>query len=258
MKIFFASKTMLIFLPAALVLSACGGAQTDSPNMKDPSEKLLAGKGQWNLVEDEKSVDPLARNMAARATVHPQGEAYSVAATPAPVNVPDGKTDPLANMSFRVLRLERQMGDLRRDVDTLLPDNRAMTISSVSDMASAPVSSAPAPAAASSWMINGLRAGEHPGKTRIVLDASASGAYTVEIDNTEKVLIINLPGARWSGPPQADLKTSIVSGYSVQNAAGGDLVIVVSLNRAARIASKMIIPPSGNSGTRIVIDLAPE
>src|SRR5690606_31721962 len=87
------------------------------------------------------------------------------------------------------------------------------------------VASAPEPVQASaaraegalgaSSTVTALRLGEHPGKTRIVLDMAGAGPYTFEVDNGEKILLVTLPQSAWSAAMQeAAADYSMISGYT--------------------------------------------
>ncbi len=144
--------------------------------------------------------------------------------------------------------------------------------------APAPVQMAPMPSAApmptmnaqqKSHMISGgktiagssgvtvgrLRTGEHPDKSRIVLDASGPTTYRYDLDNEEMLLVIELPQAGWTGKMQETIRKSpVIAGYSVHPFNGGSRVIV-QLKKRTSIAYEIAIRPNGNKNYRIVIDL---
>lgn len=110
--------------------------------------------------------------------------------------------------------------------------------------------------AASGATIRELRTGEHKDKTRIVLDASGPASYRYDLDNGEKLLVIELPGTSWSGATQKSYKRSpILASYNVYPMDGGGSRVVVQLKKATSVSYETVIKPNGNKNYRIVIDL---
>lgn len=118
----------------------------------------------------------------------------------------------------------------------------------------------PAPAAVSSGVnITALRTGEHPGKTRIVLDVSSKADFTADLDNAEKILVVDLPGAGWSAAAKKsfDAASRLIS-YEVNAGNGGKgSLLVIKLKSDAAILYKGTMPADSGSGTKIVIDIGP-
>jgi hypothetical protein len=104
-----------------------------------------------------------------------------------------------------------------------------------------------------------LRIGEHPDKTRLVLDASGPAAYQADLDNDENLLIVELPGAGWAGTKEgSSAKSPLIKSWSVQpleNGKGNRLII--QLKKAALIISQSTLPPGNGNPFKIVIDLKP-
>jgi len=110
--------------------------------------------------------------------------------------------------------------------------------------------------AAGSATINRLRTGEHKDKTRIVLDASGPTSYRYDLDNSENILVIELPNASWSGKQQETIRKSpLVASYNVYPASGGGSRVVIQLKRSTSIKYEIAIRPNGNKNYRIVLDL---
>jgi len=120
--------------------------------------------------------------------------------------------------------------------------------------AAAPVA---APQAQSSGVaIKQIRVGEHSDKTRFVFDLSGNTDFKYDVDNGEKILTLNIPGASYSGAPQARVAQSpIVSGYTVTPDANG-VTVAVQLKSAAAVKAAQIIPPSEGYGPRLIVDVA--
>jgi N-acetylmuramoyl-L-alanine amidase len=109
---------------------------------------------------------------------------------------------------------------------------------------------------ASGVSVMDIRIGEHPGKTRIVLDASGKAAFTADLDNQEKILVIEISGVGWSAAMQQTLSASpLVSSYRVETMDGGGTMLIVQLKRAAVISYKGTMDDAATGGQRLIIDL---
>lgn len=124
----------------------------------------------------------------------------------------------------------------------------------------APAAQSPPPAATPSGVsVTALRTGEHPGKTRIVLDVSGTSSFTADLDNAEKILVIDIPGAAWS----AETKKNFAAGsrlvsYEVNAGAGGKgSLLVIKLKADAAILYKGTMKADSGTGSKIVIDIGP-
>lgn len=103
--------------------------------------------------------------------------------------------------------------------------------------------------------IYGIRIGEHSGKTRIVLDSNTKTAFSTDIDNNEKIMIIELSNADWTAKAAQSFKKSpFISSFKVESSGNGQLVIF-QLKRNASIGYKADIGALTGSGRRFVIDL---
>ncbi len=100
-----------------------------------------------------------------------------------------------------------------------------------------------------------VRSGEHPGKSRLVLDSNANAAYTIDIDNNENVMVVDLPNTLWTAPTSKDFaKSSIISSYTVEKSDAGNLLII-QLKKNAKVGYKAVLPSNSGAGKRIVIDV---
>jgi hypothetical protein len=100
---------------------------------------------------------------------------------------------------------------------------------------------------------SGLRIGAHPDYTRLVIDISGKTDFSVDIDNSEKILLIQMPDVQWGGAPSSAAVNGVVKSWSANAGAGGQgSLLSVSLNKAASIKSRQIL----DSPPRVVIDLS--
>ncbi|MCB9990420.1 MAG: AMIN domain-containing protein [Rhodospirillales bacterium] len=104
--------------------------------------------------------------------------------------------------------------------------------------------------------VHKLRTGEHPDKTRIVLDVSGPASYRYDLDNKEHLLVIELPGANWAAPTQwkAKSKSPLLASYSVTPMDNGQRV-VIQLKKDTSVKYETVIKANGYKDYRIVIDL---
>ena len=103
-----------------------------------------------------------------------------------------------------------------------------------------------------------LRAGEHADKVRLVLDTNQKTDFSIDLDNEEKLIIIELPEARWLGKETKSFKYSkLLESYSVEKINGGKgTMIVLSLKKSTQIIQEKRLSPDGKTPYhRIYFDL---
>jgi len=110
------------------------------------------------------------------------------------------------------------------------------------------------PPASQGTTVYDVRVGEHPGKTRIVLDTNTKASFSIDVDNNEKIMVVDLPNAKWTAAASKNLSSKTLSSYRVEEAGEGNLLIF-QLKKSAEILSQKEIPGTAGSGRRIVIDL---
>lgn len=102
-----------------------------------------------------------------------------------------------------------------------------------------------------------VRIGEHPGKTRIVMDTSATLDFNIHNENQGHVLIIDLPATGWDAAPVMEaLNSPLIEGYQTQADGNGGVRLFVTLRQNVRVLWAEALEPAGESGHRIVIDVA--
>jgi hypothetical protein len=105
-----------------------------------------------------------------------------------------------------------------------------------------------------------VRIGEHGNKTRLVIDLAGNTKpdVTYDLDNTEKVLLIEMPETAWGGTKSGSAKASaFVNGWSVEDSENGGANLVVQLKKGAKILSTEYLSSNGKDSARLVIDLGP-
>ncbi|MBN8520802.1 MAG: hypothetical protein J0L77_02735 [Alphaproteobacteria bacterium] len=117
---------------------------------------------------------------------------------------------------------------------------------------------APAPPAQGTQITN-LRVGEHADKTRLVFDAGSSSVkirYTVDLDNGEKILVLELPDSGWSAPATQNFTGApILVSYKTEKSASGGTLVIFQLKNPAKILYQGQLTGDGK-GTRLILDLA--
>ncbi len=125
--------------------------------------------------------------------------------------------------------------------------------------AQAPVNRGPRPVTnGGSAIVSGVRVGDHPGKVRLVFDVTKKTNYTLDLDNNENLLIVELPNAKWKTPTASESfgKLPVLKSYKVDQANGGaGNIFIMQLKKPTQILMQGKYPALSGSGERIVIDL---
>lgn len=116
-----------------------------------------------------------------------------------------------------------------------------------------------APAAGGN-MVTAVRIGEHGTKTRLVMDLTAKTKpeFKYDLDNGEKLLLVEMPSSGWGGAESGKPANSpIIAGWSVQKGASGGSSVAIQLKKNARILSTEFLKAEGKDPARLVMDIAP-
>lgn len=114
-----------------------------------------------------------------------------------------------------------------------------------------------ADSAAQKGAVRQLRIGEHPDKTRIVMDATAGLDFNIHNENQGRVLIVDLPAAGWDTAASMQAANSpLIESYQSQPDGNGGTRLFLSLKKDVRVLWAEALAPVGGKGHRIVIDLA--
>jgi len=105
--------------------------------------------------------------------------------------------------------------------------------------------------------VSSLRVGQHSGKLRLVMDVNKKTAYTIDLDNQERILIIELPEAQWSAAAQKNFGGSpLLSSYSTESINDGQGTrVIMTLKKATTLMKSEALPPGSNPYYRIYADL---
>jgi len=118
---------------------------------------------------------------------------------------------------------------------------------------------APAPAAPATLpLVMGARIGEHPDRTRFVVELSDPvDMRTFTLNNPNRV-VIDMPAVRWhlEGPPRPTGNGAVKS-YRYGMFRPGNARFVIDLNQPVTVSDALVLPPEDGHGYRVVIDLFP-
>jgi N-acetylmuramoyl-L-alanine amidase len=119
---------------------------------------------------------------------------------------------------------------------------------------------APAPAAAAvkQAVVMGARIGEHPDRTRFVVELSEPVEMRTFTLNNPNRVVIDMPAVRWhlEGPPRPSGNGAVRS-YRYGMFRPGNARFVIDLNKPVVVSDALVLPPENGMGYRVVIDLFP-
>lgn len=106
--------------------------------------------------------------------------------------------------------------------------------------------------------VTAVRIGNHPDKTRLVLDVSGSAAFDYKMDNKKNVLVVTLKGAKWSTEVKRVFSDHpLLLAYLAKPRSNGDTFLAIKMKKPAQLLFKATYPPTAGKGYRIVFDVAP-
>lgn len=107
--------------------------------------------------------------------------------------------------------------------------------------------------------ISNVRFGNHEGgKSRIVIDVASASAFTYDIDNKEKILVIEVPGTVWNAGPltRQIADNPLIKTLSSQPDGEGGTTMVIELSGPAQVLWAQSLPQASGSGNRLVFDIS--
>jgi N-acetylmuramoyl-L-alanine amidase len=113
-------------------------------------------------------------------------------------------------------------------------------------------------AAVKEAVVMGARIGEHPDRTRFVVELSDPVAMRTFTLNNPNRVVIDMPAVRWhlEGPPRPSGNGAVRS-YRYGMFRPGNARFVIDLNQPVVISDALVLPPENGYGYRVVIDLFP-
>ncbi|HEU4839345.1 MAG TPA: hypothetical protein VFS88_08045, partial [Micavibrio sp.] len=119
---------------------------------------------------------------------------------------------------------------------------------------------APVSAAALENSVTGVRIGEHGSKTRLVFDlkGKAKPAFKYDLDNAEKLLLVDMAATGWAGGTAGRPKSPLIDSWAVTESVAGGSSVAIQLKKSARVISTQFLGPEGKDPARLVVDIAPQ
>ena len=103
-----------------------------------------------------------------------------------------------------------------------------------------------------------IRIGVYKNKTRVVLELSRDVRYKIFTLSAPYRIVLDLPDIKWAVPATTvRLKGGIIAGLRYGQFQPGNARVVLDLISPGIAGGSFIIPPAGNFGPRIVIDIRP-
>lgn len=109
-----------------------------------------------------------------------------------------------------------------------------------------------------SAVVTGVRVGKHSDKVRVVFDVTKDTNFTVDLDNGENILVVEMPNALWKMPVNQESfgRMPIVKSYKVDSFNNGQgNIFVLQLKQPTKILLQQKFPALSGGGKRVVIDL---
>ncbi len=257
-------KLSIFVVGAALLLSACMVSGGDSK--ADSAESLLNAEGSWKVIEQDRQPVPAVMHNTARADVNVRdmkrhmGYASMI------------KKAHKKDTNFRLLVLERQMRDVSKELEHYILGHTLKGYDSYASLglpepARKPVAvmaaksaAKPAPVLSGATAVRKFRMGQHPGKTRLVLDLNRKSHFSYDLDNGEKLLLVDIADAGWDAKAERRFaKHPLIAGYSAHDNGSGGTMLVIELKKAVKVLLSTGMKPYKAGGySRIVFDIAAE
>ncbi len=193
------------------------------------------------LVAVEEDIQQMIEQLEAIASAPPP--------TPAPVYQPP--IEPPQNLVKTDLQAPQTS-------NTHIENRGAIQATEPKPMPEKPATMAPT-AVKSGPMVKNLRTGLHKDRVRLVLDMSTKTPYTVDLDSSENILVIELPAAGWAGTRSKTYgsKEPVLASYNVENINNGaGTRIIIPLKRASKVVKSALLPPGVTPNYRMYVDLS--
>ena len=102
----------------------------------------------------------------------------------------------------------------------------------------------------------GVRAGEQADATRFVMDLSAAVGFEVFVLDRPYRIVVDFPVLEWEVPVTPIVRQGLIDGFRFGLFDRATSRLVLDVNKPVEIRRTFVLPPSGSSSYRFVIDLA--
>jgi N-acetylmuramoyl-L-alanine amidase len=114
----------------------------------------------------------------------------------------------------------------------------------------------PASWAAAASSVVGVRAGEQAEATRFVLDLSSAVDFEVFLLDRPYRVVVDFPVLEWEVPVTPSVPRGLIDGFRFGLFDQATSRLVLDVNKPVEVRRSFVLPPSGTSPYRFVIDLA--
>ena len=256
---------------AILIMSACVPATTQST---DEARTTRAPAARPYILGGKKELDPMEQHMRARKMVDPGDTSpthrYTYLAEDYQARIAGKRSKAVAGKpdSSAVVPAKKPLRNLASAIPAAKPQSKSEAVVTpaskpVSKKKAVKVASAKKPASkpvvkSSGANVTAVRIGNHPDKTRLVLDVSGSAQFDYKMDQKKNVLIITLKGTGWDTEAKRVFSShNLLMAYLAKPIKGGGTMLAIKMKKPATLLFKTTYPPSSGKGYRIVLDVAP-
>lgn len=181
-----------------------------------------------------------------------------------------GKIPPATNMAeaaptisedkapMKVAATEKDQSMVEPVLNAAAPQAPQTVAATTQAQPSAIAPAASAPAVKLDTSVTAVRIGEHANKTRVVFDLSSATkpTFTYDLDNGEKLLLVDMPSAAWAGKDQGKPNSPLIAGWNAQKTPNGGAAVAIQLKKDARVLSTEFLKAEGKDPARLVMDIA--
>lgn len=225
-----------------LFLTACQNAD----NLKDPGTPDIQNV-DTTIVETDKDALDTVRAPVAKSTLDS-----------------DLETDDLTVLRAELEALNKDLVEIRQDLvqadaTNVIPDTSISTPRALptNEVVAIP-NSLEEEVLLETAVVNNLRVGTHPDKTRLVFEIMNHNQSNPEIKLNGKLVSFQIVNAKWPDAAQQFSSLEDQVGIFKVDQERDNLNVTILLNKDMRIKSTDMLPPSETGGARrLVIDLAP-
>jgi hypothetical protein len=105
--------------------------------------------------------------------------------------------------------------------------------------------------------VKAVRIGEHPGKTRVVLDLSGPAQAQTAVSPDGLTLMIDLPGTAWKAAARQTVgKSPLLTGFESSMSPDGGSRLTLTAKAPISVTQSLNLKPDSSGGHRLVFDLA--
>lgn len=105
--------------------------------------------------------------------------------------------------------------------------------------------------------VTNVRIGDHPDKTRMVIDMTDLPKFTYQMQDDKNLLVVNLPGTDWNAKERkVYAHHPLLLAYIAKKSPDGGTILAFKLRKKVKVLNDTVFKPSKTAGHRIVFDIA--